>query len=141
MAEAFLVGRLIVGVYYLFSAYHHFAEPHMLARAAAAHHVPAPMAAVLVAGVLLAIAGVTLLLGVFPRVGVLAIVLFMLPVTFFMHAFWTDTNAAARMADTINFTKNMALLGSSLMFLAIPKPWPYSVGGRLGLRRRVRAMA
>ncbi len=141
MAEAFLIGRVILGAYYLFSAYHHFAEPHMLARAAAAHHVPAPMAAVLVAGLLLAIAGVTLLLGVLPRVGVLAIVLFMLPVTFFMHAFWTDTNAAARMADTINFTKNMALLGSSLMFLAIPRPWPYSVGGRFGLRRRVRVMA
>ncbi len=141
MAEAFLIGRVILGAYYLFGAYHHFAEPHMLARAAAAHHVPAPMAAVLVAGLLLAIAGVTLLLGVLPRVGVLAVVLFMLPVTFFMHAFWTDTNPAARMADTINFTKNMALLGSSLMFLAIPRPWPYSVGGRFGLRRRVRVMA
>lgn len=141
MAEAFLVGRVILGAYYLFSAYHHFAAPHMLARAAAAHHVPAPMAAVLVAGVLLAIAGVTLLLGVFPRVGVLAIVLFMLPVTFFMHAFWADANPAQRMSDTINFTKNMALLGSALMFLAIPKPWPYSLGARFGLRRRIRAMA
>lgn len=139
MAQAFLVGRVILGAYYLMSAYHHFADVHMMSRAAAGHGVPAPEAAVLVAGVLLAIAGVTLLLGVFPRVGVLAVVVFMLPVSFFMHPFWADKNPAQRMADTINFTKNMALLGSALMFLAIPEPWPYSVGRRVGLRRRIRA--
>lgn len=140
MAQAFLVGRVILGAYYLMSAYHHFADTHMLARAAAAHHVPAPQAAVLVAGILLAIAGVTLLLGVFPRVGVLALVVFLLPVSFSMHAFWADTNPALRMSNMINFTKNMALLGSALMFLAIPEPWPYSIGRRLGLHRRVRAV-
>ena len=90
-------------------------------------------------GLLLAIAGVTLILGVFPRLGVAALVLFLVPVSFFMHAFWSDTNPAARMADMVNFTKNMALLGSSLMFLAIPEPWPYSLGRtvRWGIRARV----
>ncbi|HXU62583.1 MAG TPA: DoxX family protein [Polyangia bacterium] len=141
MAQAFLIGRVIVGAYYLMSAYHHFANVHMMTRAAAGHGVPAPEAAVLGAGVLLAIAGVTLLLGAFPRIGVLALVLFLIPVSLFMHPFWSDTNAALRMSDTINFTKNMGLLGSALMFLAIPEPWPYSVGGRLRLRRRVRVTA
>lgn len=140
MAQAFFIGRLILGAYYLMSAYHHFADTHMMARGAAAHGVPAPQAAVVVAGILLAIAGVTLLLGVLPRLGVLALVLFLLPVSFFMHPFWSDTNPAQRMSDMINFTKNMGLLGSALMFLAIPEPWPYSVGRRVGFRRRVRAM-
>jgi len=27
----------------------------------------------------------------------------------------------------INFTKNIALLGASLMFLAIPRPWAYGI--------------
>jgi len=138
MAQVFLIGRVILGAYYLMSAYHHFADVHMLARAAAGHGVPAPEAAVLMSGALLAIAGVTLLLGVFPRLGVLAVVLFLVPVTFFMHPFWADTNPALRMSDTINFTKNMGLLGSALMFLAIPEPWPYSVAPRLRLRRRIR---
>ncbi len=141
MAQAFLLGRVIVGVYYLMGAYHHFVDVHMMARAAAGHGVPAPQLAVLLAGVLLAIAGVTLLLGAFPRIGVLALVLFLLPVSFFMHPFWADTNPSSRMADMINFTKNMGLLGSALMFLAIPEPWPYSVGSRLRLRRRVRLTA
>jgi putative oxidoreductase len=136
MAQAFLVGRVIVGCYYLLSAYHHFADVRPLAHAAALHGVPVPEAAVIVAGVLLAIAGVTLLLGVFPEAGVAAVVLFMVPVTLTMHAFWSDTNPAARQVDLINFTKNLALLGSSLMFLAVPRPWPYSVERRVRLPRR-----
>jgi uncharacterized membrane protein YphA (DoxX/SURF4 family) len=140
MAQAFLVGRIIVGAYYLMGAYHHFSDVHMMAQYAAAHGVPAPQLAVLGAGVLLAIAGVTLLLGAFPRVGVLALALFLVPVSFFMHPFWSETGQA-RMVDMINFTKNMALLGSGLMFLAIPQPWRYSVGRQVGLRRHVRATA
>ena len=139
MAQAFLVGRILVGGYYLFSAFHHFTDTHALAAHAASRGVPMPVVAVILAGVLLAIAGVTFLLGALPRLGVAALVLFLLPVTFIMHPFWNDHAAAARMSDMINFTKNVALLGSSLMFLAIPEPWPYSVGRRTRLGIRVPA--
>jgi hypothetical protein len=30
------------------------------------------------------------------------------------------------MMETIQFSKNLALLGSALMFLKIPRPWPLS---------------
>jgi putative oxidoreductase len=36
-----------------------------------------------------------------------------------------------RQMDIVNFSKNIGLLGSSLMFLAIPRPWPYSVERRV----------
>jgi putative oxidoreductase len=137
--QLFLVGRIIVGAYYLFSAFNHFTRLGSMAAFAAAKHVPAPEAAVFASGVLLAIAGLSLLLGVFPKIGVAALVLFMVPVTIMMHAFWSETDPAARMSDMINFTKNFALLGSSLMFLAVPEPWPYSV--RAAATRTVRAPA
>jgi len=133
MAGAFLVGRILVGCYYLMSAFHHFTQVHPLARHAAAHGVPAPEVAVLGAGVLLLVAGLSFLLGVFPRVGVAAVVVFLVPVTLVMHAFWADRDPMQRMNDFINFTKNWALLGSSLMFLAVPRPWPYSLERRLRL--------
>jgi uncharacterized membrane protein YphA (DoxX/SURF4 family) len=47
-----------------------------------------------------------------------------------MHNFWAITDSAQRMADMINFTKNLALLGGALMMVAIPTPWPYSVDAR-----------
>jgi uncharacterized membrane protein YphA (DoxX/SURF4 family) len=133
MAGAFLVGRILVGCYYLMGAFHHFTQVHQLARHAGAHGVPAPEVAVLGAGVLLLVAGLSFLLGIFPRLGVAAIVAFLVPVTLVMHAFWADRDPTLRMNDFINFTKNVALLGSSLMFLAVPRPWPYSLERRLRL--------
>src|SRR5437016_1071998 len=50
MAEAFLVGRILAGGYFLMGGVHHFTNTHQLARAAAMHGVPAPTLAVLVAG-------------------------------------------------------------------------------------------
>jgi len=133
MARAFLVGRILVGCYYLQSAFHHFTNVGHLARAAAAHGVPAPEVGVIVGGLLLLAAGLSFLLGLFPRLGVAAVVLFLVPVTLIMHAFWADHDPAQQQNNIINFTKNVGLLGSSLMFLALPRPWPYSVERRLRL--------
>jgi uncharacterized membrane protein YphA (DoxX/SURF4 family) len=127
MAQAFLVGRILVGGYYLVGAFHHFTDTAALARYAAMHGVPAPEAAVIFAGVLLAIAGISLLLGFYPSVGVASLVLFLVPVTVMMHPFWADRDPGMQQMDMVNFAKNIGLLGSSLMFLAIPRPWPYSV--------------
>jgi uncharacterized membrane protein YphA (DoxX/SURF4 family) len=133
MGEIFLAGRILVGGYYLLSAFHHFADVSALSRYAASAGVPAPQAAVIVAGILLAVAGLCLILGVYPDIGVAALVLFFVPVTFMMHAFWTDRDPAMRQMDLVNFSKNVGLLGSSLMFVAVPRPWPYSLERRAHL--------
>ena len=133
--ELFLLGRLMLGTYYLYSAAHHFTGLGMLSQYAAAKGVPMPVLAVLAGGVLLAIAGLCFVLGVAPRIGVTALVLFLVPVTLTMHPFWKE-QGPARVMDMVNFTKNLALLGSGLMFLAVPTPWPYSLG-----RHRIEIMA
>jgi putative oxidoreductase len=139
MNRLFLAGRILLGGYYLYSAAHHFMAFDRLTAVVAAHHVPVPGLAVALSGLLLLVAGVSFLLGVVPRLGTAAVVAFLLPVTLIMHAFWTDADPQARMSNLINFTKNLALLGSSLMFLAIPEPWPYSV--HLRATRHARASA
>jgi len=136
MAQAFLIGRILVGCYYLMGAWHHFSDVGTMSHQAAIHGVPAPTVAVLAAGVLLLVGGLSFLLGVFPRVGVAAVVLFLVPVTLIMHPFWADRDPMRRMNDFINFTKNVGLLGSTLMFLAVPRPWPYSLERRLRLPLR-----
>jgi hypothetical protein len=40
-----------------------------------------------------------------------------------MHNFWA-VGDEMKMIELINFTKNMALMGSALLFLLIPQPWP-----------------
>jgi putative oxidoreductase len=140
MAQAFLVGRVLVGGYWLYNALKHFTSVGPMSRAAAAHGVPMPELFVVFGGVLLLVGGLSFLLGVFPRIGVAAVVLFLLPVTLIMHAFWADNDAARRSMNLINFTKNFGLLGSTLMFAAIPRPWPYSVERRLRLPVRASAL-
>jgi len=137
MGEIFLAGRILLGGYYLFSAIHHFTDTAALARYAGAAGVPLPTLAVLVAGILLAIAGLSFILGIYPDVGIAALVLFLVPVTVMMHAFWADRDPTMRQMDIVNFTKNIGLLGSALMFAAIPRPWPYSLERRSHLPVKV----
>ena len=127
MAVAFLIGRIIVGLYYINSGIRHFTHLNMMAGYAGSKGVPLPKLAVPGSGALLVIGGLSLLLGYQPVIGIVAVVLFLIGVSPMMHNFWAVQDPMQKMAEMVNFTKNMALLGSALMFLAIPQPWMYSV--------------
>jgi uncharacterized membrane protein YphA (DoxX/SURF4 family) len=133
MAQAFLVGRILAGCYYLVSAFNLFTNVGLMSRSAAAHGVPAPEAAVIVAGLLLLVGGASFLFGAFPEIGVSALVLFFVPVVVLRYAFWPDHDPIQQQRDLLNIGKDIALLGSALMSLAVPQPWPYSVERRLHL--------
>jgi putative oxidoreductase len=135
MREMFLLGRLLFGGYFLFNAFNHFANVGMMSQYLASRGIPLPGLAVVATGILLAVGGLSVLLGVYPRIGVAALILFLVPVTLLMHQFWA-AEGPARMTETANFTRNLALLGSAMMFSAIPEPWPYSLGSRIHLPRR-----
>ncbi|MER3455657.1 MAG: DoxX family protein [candidate division GAL15 bacterium] len=128
METLFLIGRIVVGVYYLFNAVNHFIRTQMLSDYAASKGVPAPTVMVVLGGLLLLVGGLSILLGAYVRLGVAAVVVFLVVVAFWMHNFWTVQDPMQKMGEMVNFTKNLALAGSALMFLAIPEPWPLSLG-------------
>lgn len=136
MKGLFLIGRILSGSYFIFSGAHHFIDLAPMARAAAHKGVPYPTWAVALAGVLLIAGGLSLLLGWLPRLGIAALVLFLIPVTLTMHQFWNE-EGMARMNDMVNFTKNTALLGAVLALVAVPEPWPLSVRSQLSWRGRM----
>ena len=127
MATAFLIGRIIVGLYFISSGIRHFTHLKMMAGYAGSKGVPMPQVGVPVSGLLIVIGGVSILLGAWPTYGAIAILVFLLPTTFMMHNFWAVPDPMQKMNDMINFTKNCALIGYTLMILAVPQPWPYSV--------------
>lgn len=90
--------------------------------------IPFAEVAVLGTGALLLIAGVSILTGIYPVMAVAALTLFLVPVTFIMHNFWAVEDQMMKMNEMLMFTKNMALLGYTLLLLAIPQPWPFSLG-------------
>ena len=131
MNIAFFVGRIIAGIFYLYNGINHFIKFGAMAEYAKSKGVPLAEVAVAVSGLLLLAAAFTIISGIFPEIGVVSLVLFFLPVTFMMHNFWAAAQEQ-HMAEMINFSKNMALMGSALMFLGIKKPWAFSLGKKKG---------
>jgi uncharacterized membrane protein YphA (DoxX/SURF4 family) len=124
---AFLIGRVIVGGFFLMNAFNHFAQFNMMTGYAKSKGVPAPALAVGGSGVLLFLGGLSLLLGYHPTIGAGLLVIFLLGVSFGIHNFWTVQDQQAKQVEMINFLKNMAILGLLLMTVAIPRPWLMSL--------------
>ena len=127
MTVLFLVGRILLGGYFLYNGINHFLALGSMAQYASTKGVPAPELAVLGSGLLLLVAGASILLGLFPTVGIACAALFFIGVTPLMHNFWA-VPPEQQMGEMVNFTKNVALLGATVMLVAIPEPWPASVG-------------
>lgn len=129
MQIVFLIGRIVLSVYYLFNAANHFMQLDMMTGYASSKGVPAPRLAVAGSGAILGLGGLSILLGYQPYIGAILIVIFLVPVAFMMHNFWAVGDQQMKMVEMTNFVKNIALAASALMFLAIPTPWPFSLGG------------
>ena len=127
MAVVLLIGRIIVGLYFITAGIRHFTHLKMMAGYAGSKGVPMPNIGVPASGALIFIGGASVLLGFYPLYGAIAILLFLLPTTFLMHNFWAVQDPAQKMNDMINFTKNWALIGYTLIMIAVPQPWPYSL--------------
>jgi len=128
MEIVFLIGRVVAGLYWLFNAYNHFAQSKAMVPYAKMKGVPLAEVAVFGTGALLLIGGLSILTGFYPIVAVMALVLFLVPVSFKMHNFWAVEDPMMKMNEMTAFTKNMGLLGYTLILLAIPQPWPFSLG-------------
>lgn len=135
---ALLAGRAIFGGYFLYNALNHFTNHQMMTEYARSKGVPAPGAAVAGSGLLILTGGLSILTGAWPKIGAGLISTFLLGVSPMMHAFWKEEDAQQQMQEMVNFTKNMALVGASLLAAAHPEPWPVSVptqrSGALALR-------
>lgn len=76
-----------------------------------------PKLAVVVSGLMLLVGGLSVLFNSYPFIGMLLIVLFLIPTTFIMHAFWKAQDPIQKMNERISFFKNLALIGLLLMLI------------------------
>lgn len=127
MKAAFLIGRLVFGGFFLYNGINHLKQRKQLAQYAETKNVPKAEAVVAATGVVLIAGGASILLGVKPKLGTAAIAGFLAGVSPVMHNFWTVEEPQQRMNEMINFSKNMALLGSALALMGLDEPWPVSV--------------
>jgi uncharacterized membrane protein YphA (DoxX/SURF4 family) len=123
----FLLGRLVVGGMYLKAGLANLTRLDAQAGYAASKGLPQARPLVALAGLLLLAGGASLLTGYRPRLGVLAMAAFLVPVSVIMHDFWSMPAGFQRESEMYHFLGNVGLLGSALMFLATPRPWALSL--------------
>jgi putative oxidoreductase len=123
MVYLFILGRILLGGYFIMSGLNHFQHVKMLTGYTQSKGVPMPREAVLLTGLMMLVGGLGILLGVYIRLSILLLAVFLFVTTIQMHQYWKITDQTARMGEELNFKKNLALLGALLILLAIPLPW------------------
>ena len=125
-----LLGLVLFSGYFIYSGINHFLNAKNMIGYATFKKIPSPAIAVYTSGVFLILGGLSFLLQLYRPTASLSIyqiplsiyglgllIIFLVPTTFLMHAFWKDTDANTRMSNQVNFFKNLALIGVLLLLL------------------------
>ena len=110
-----LLGRILYVAIFLFSAPNHFTKGAV--DYAAQQGVPMPNILVPVAGVIAIVGALSVLLGYKAKIGALLLVIFLVPVTYFMHQFWGVGDPIWAQTQQINFMKNISMIGAALLIM------------------------
>lgn len=128
MKTMFVIGRAIFGGFFLYHGINHVKEREKMKQYAGFKGVPNPDVAISASTALLTLGGASIILGVQPKLGTLAIAAFLATVSPTMHDFWNEEDSAKQQDQLIHFSSNMALLGASLALFGVEEPWPASLG-------------
>jgi putative oxidoreductase len=107
------LGRVLYAAIFIVSGFGHFSAQTI--GYAAAEGVPSPGLLVPLSGLLSLAGGLSVLLGYRAKLGAWLLVLFLVPVTLVMHAFWAIPDPAMSSMQQVNFMKNLSMLGAALL--------------------------
>jgi uncharacterized membrane protein YphA (DoxX/SURF4 family) len=96
--------------------------------------MPVPYVAGWPVGVWQLVATVSVVLGIWPDVGVLMIAAFLVPTTILFHPYWTFSDPAERRTQRGYFLRNVSLLGATLALFAlftVAGPGQFAITGSL----------
>jgi putative oxidoreductase len=123
MEIVLLVGRILFGAFFIMMGLNHFQNLAMMSGYAQSKNVPFARLAVIVTGVMLVAGGASVLLGIVPIVGLTVLILFLLSTLVTMHDFWNMKDPQQRIAEQVNFLKNVALIGATLALMYGASGW------------------
>jgi putative oxidoreductase len=119
-----VAARILISIIFLLNGLNIIGQT-LAAHEMAAHGVPVSLVPSLIMGAraLQLIAGTCLVLGIYPRVSAIALLLFLMPATLMAHAFWQMADTSLFPVQLINFFKNVCMAGG-LVFIAAAKDQP-----------------
>jgi len=121
----FLIARILFVIIAITGAIGHFLQADAMTQYANYKGAPGGKFGVIASGVGLGLGGVMVLLGIYGDLGALIIAATLIPISIFMHAFWKESDAQAKMTEQVAFNKNLALIGGALaifVFFAATDP-------------------
>ena len=115
-------GRLLLTGQFVYGGYLAARDPG--ARPAALDRAEMPGGADLVRlnGAAMVVGGLALGAGILPRAASLGLIASLLPTTVVGHPFWREQEPAARSAQTLQFVKNLSMLGGLVIEASSPEP-------------------
>lgn len=116
---AMAVARVLVAMMFLLNGLDIIGQT-LATHELAAYGAPAGLVPTLIvaARTLQLAAGTCLILGVYPRISALALLLFLIPATFMAHGFWRAVGTPLYQVQLINFSKNVCMAGGLIFIIA-----------------------
>ena len=114
MNAVFLIARILFALIFLLSAMGHLTKSATMAQYADYKGAPGGRFGVIASGVTMGLGALMVLFGVYGDLGALLVFATLIPVSFFMHAHWKETDAQAKQTEQVSFNKNVGLMGGAL---------------------------
>lgn len=115
MITFFLIARVLYAAVFIIAPLQVLASYGSIAAAPPLRRVPAPRIMVPAMSIVSILGAALVILGLWPDLGVILIMVFLIPVTFTMHAFWTVADPVQARAKRDAFLLNLCALGGGLL--------------------------
>ena len=112
-----LLGRVIFGLYFVYSGINHFVKYQGLKVYATFKKIPAAGFAVVITGLVLLGGGLSILTGYWLQAGLILLAIFLLVTAFTVHNYWTLDDENAKAGEQSQFLKNIAIASACLLLL------------------------
>jgi putative oxidoreductase len=114
-----IIGKLLFSILFIGSGINHFKNTSALSKYAMSKGLLFADLNVYLSGVLLIIAPIALIFGIFETVALVSLAIFLLLTAFIFHAYWKETDPMAKMNEQIAFNKEISLVGGILIIISL----------------------
>jgi putative oxidoreductase len=119
MDELWLIGRMLYCALFIGAGIGQLVDLDGSTRYAESRGIgPAARGGVVASSVAFIVGGVSILFGIWGDLGALVLIVTLIPLTFLMHKFWAERDAAERQTQMSMFMKNIALIGGAVLIFS-----------------------
>ena len=111
-----VIGRILFSSIFILGGINHLVKYRVMVDYALSNNVPAAELLVPLTGVMILLGGLSMLFGIWARLGAWLLVLFLIPTAVLMHHFWDVPDPQMAGMQMAHFMKNCSLAGAALLF-------------------------